>query len=80
MYDKYYQDLANAIIIQAARDLRLSCRRLKKHPNDYQAQDTVREITRFFCSQDFSALSGVDGPALLRQIIEEINDGTTGST
>ena len=51
MYEDNYKALANAIIVQAARDFRPAYRRLKNHPNDKLAQDTVREITQFFCSQ-----------------------------
>ena len=63
--DENYQKLANAIILQAVKDFKPAYRRLKNHPNDRLAQDTVREITKFFCSQYFEALSDLDGPALL---------------
>ena len=74
MYDENYQKLANAIILQAVRDFRPAYRRLKKHPNDRLAQDTVREITQFFCSDYFRALTDLDGPALLNRIIREMDE------
>lgn len=74
MYDENYQKLANAIILQAVKDFRPAYRRLKKHPNDRLAQDTVREITQFFCSDYFCALTDLDGPALLNRIIREMDE------
>ena len=74
MYEDNYQALANAIILQAVKDFRPAYRRLKRHPNDKLAQDTVREITQFFCSQCFQALTSIDGPALLNRIMREMDE------
>ncbi len=74
MYEENYQALANAIILQAVKDFKPAYRRLKRHPNDKLAQDTVREITKFFCSDYFCALSDLDGPALLNRIIREMDE------
>ena len=74
MYEENYKNLANAIILQAVKDFKPAYRRLKKYPNDRLAQDTVREITKFFCSQYFEALSELDGPALLNRIMREIDE------
>ncbi len=74
MYEENYQALANAVILQAVKDFKPAYRRLKRHPNDKLAQDTVREITKFFCSDYFCALSDLDGPALLNRIIREMDE------
>ena len=74
MYEDNYKALASAIILQAVKDFRPAYRRLKRHPNDRLAQDTVREITQFFCSDYFCALSDLDGPALLNRIIREMDE------
>ena len=74
MYEENYQALANAIIVQAVKDFKPAYRRLKRHPNDKLAQDTVREITKFFCSDYSCALSDLDGPALLNRIIREMDE------
>ena len=74
MYEENYQNLANAIILQAVKDFKPAYRRLKRYPNDRLAQDTVREITKFFCSDYFSALTDLDGPALLNRIMREIDE------
>ena len=74
MYEENYQALANAVIVQAVKDFKPAYRRLKRHPNDKLAQDTVREITQFFCSDYFCALTDLDGPALLNRIIREMDE------
>ena len=73
MYENY-KNLANAIILQAVKDFKPAYRRLKRHPNDRLAQDTVREITKFFCSDYFRTLSDLDGPALLNRIMREMDE------
>lgn len=74
MYEDNYKALANAIIVQAVKDFRPAYRRLERHPNDKLAQDTVREITQFFCSDYFCALTDLDGPVLLHRIMREIDE------
>ena len=71
-----YEALANAIIIQAAKDFRAAYKRMKRFPNNARAQDEVRDITKFFCSEWFEALSDADGPMLLRKIKDEIDNPT----
>ena len=70
-----YEALANAIIIQAAKDFRAAYKRMKRFPNDGRAQEEVREITKFFCSQWFEMLSDVDGTTLLKKMKDEIDSG-----
>ena len=74
MYEENYKALANAIILQAVKDFKPAYRRLKNHPNDRLAQDTVREINKFFCSQYFEALTDLDVPALLNRIMREMDE------
>lgn len=54
-----YENLANAIITQAAADWRTG--------NDY----TQREVERFFRSQFFGNLTTIDPNVLLRRLREE---------
>lgn len=70
-----YEALANAIIVQAAKDFTAAYKRMKRFPNDTRAQDEVRDITKFFCSQWFEMLSESDGQTLLRKIKDEIDAG-----
>lgn len=70
--DENYQKLANAIILQAVKDFRAAYRRHKHFPNDKAAQNEIRDITKFFCSQYFGILTDLDGPSLLQQIIDKM--------
>lgn len=67
-----WQELANAIILQAVKDYRAAYRRVRRFPKDPLARSAVQEIVEFFCSDYFSVLSTLDGPALLRRITNEI--------
>lgn len=69
-----YRDLANAVVLQAAKEFRPAYKRLKSHPNDGKAADRVREITEFFCSDRFCLFTNLDGPALLTKIMREIDE------
>lgn len=74
MYEDNYQALVDAIILKAVKDFGPAYRRLKMHPDDRKAQDTVREITKFFSSQYFEYLTSLDGPALLNRLMRKIDD------
>ena len=66
-----WQELANAIIIQAAEDWREAAKYLRKHPASREAAETVRETESFFLSEYYAALSEYDGQTLLRRLKEE---------
>ena len=70
-----YKALANAIIMQAVKDFRTAYRMKKKFPDNGKANKDIREITAFFCSQYFGVLSDLDGPMLLKKIIENMEGG-----
>jgi hypothetical protein len=55
-----YEQLANAIILQAVKDYRYA-----KHPS------TRASIERFFRSKWFQVLTGVDGEMLIRELRRE---------
>ncbi len=74
MREEHYRALADAIILRAVKDFQHAYRRLRKHPYDKKAQDSVREITNFFCSQYFEALTDLDGPALLHRMMRKIDE------
>lgn len=67
-----WQDLANAIIIQAAKDYRRALRTLKAHPSHGKAQKIKTEVEQFFRSDWYAALSRVDGEVLLRRLNAEV--------
>lgn len=66
-----YENLANAIILQAAKDYRKALKCLRANPDNYAAGKDKAEIERFFCSRWFDVLSGVDGRGLMRALQKE---------
>lgn len=67
-----YERLANAIIIQAAKDYRAALRRLRRKPNIKDAKAEKESIERFFRSDWFRTLTEVDGEMLIRKLNEEV--------
>ena len=70
-YDDNVALLLNAVVVQAARDYRAACRRLKKYPFDEIAGCMKIDAESFFLSEDFSAYSSVDGKQILKMLKEE---------
>ena len=66
-----YQELANAVVLQAVQDFRNSSRRLSSHPDDGYARKLKRECEEFFRSQHFDLLTGIDGERLLGDLRKE---------
>jgi hypothetical protein len=66
-----YQALANAIIIQAAKDYKAAVRLLKRHPDSRSGMDTAMEIERFFHSPWYNVLTNVDPDYLIQKLREE---------
>lgn len=64
-----WQELANAIVIQAVVDYRKLRRKQRKgdalKPEDQSEYDKIR---RFFCGEWFMMLTDIDGPALLKKL------------
>ena len=69
-----YQELANAIIVQASEDYERACKKLKKSKRDPDALGIKRECERFFRSDWFDVLSGLDGQVLLRDLRKACNE------
>ena len=70
--DTCYTNLANAIIIQAAKDYKKALRRLKKFPRDKEVRHTKRNCERFFRSGWFERLTDLNGEVLIRKLNEEV--------
>lgn len=66
-----YEKLANAIIIQAAKDYRATLRKLRRNPRNHLAQAETDSIERFFRSGWYKCLTDVDGEMVLRKLREE---------
>ena len=67
-----YENLANAVIVQAAEDYRKALRKIKKAPENREAMDEALQIERFFRSAWYQVLTSVDGEFLIWSIREEI--------
>lgn len=70
------QDLANAIIIQAAKDYRAALRGIRKSTSKagkkyWNLEKTVSDCERFFTGEVFELLTDIDGAWLLRKLKNE---------
>lgn len=68
-----YENLANAIILQAAKDYRMALKSLKANPRNRTAMAEKDEIERFIRSGWFSVLTSVDGEMLIRSLQMEVD-------
>lgn len=66
-----YENLINAIILQAVKDYRDALKRLKKKPQNTDAMSTAMEIERFFHSAWYQIIASVDGDYLIQKLREE---------
>ena len=69
--DFAWEELANAIIFQAAQDWRSARDRLIRDPHDAKAMALKRETERFFRSEFYMHLTEVDGEYLLDRLRKE---------
>lgn len=69
-----YENLANAIILQAVKDYRQALKALSRNPRSRDSASVKNEVERFFRSQWFSALTSVDGNMLIRKLREEAGE------
>ena len=66
-----WENLANAIILQAVKDYREARKKLKKRPKNEDAKLMVSDCEAFFRSEWFMALTRIDGEQLLKKLREE---------
>ena len=66
-----YENLANAIVLQAVKDYRDALKRLKKKPGNQAAMSDAMVCERFFRSGWYKALTSVDGEYLIQKLREE---------
>ena len=70
--DDRYEDLANAIVLQAVKDYRESLKRLKKYPNKDTDLFVIQKVEQFFRSDWYSTLTTIDPEILIRKLKEEV--------
>ena len=68
-----YENLANAVIVQAVKDYRMALKCLKRNPKNRTALADKDEIKRFFSSGWFTVLTSVDGETLIRSLTMEVD-------
>ena len=66
-----WENLANAVILQAVEDYRRARRRVKEHPDQKTAKGTIRETKRFFRSRWFTQLTDISGEQLMKKLEKE---------
>lgn len=66
-----YENLANAIVLQAVKDYRKALKYLNRNSKDREALANKREVERFFRSQWFTILTRADGEMLIRSLKAE---------
>jgi len=67
-----FEELANAIVITAAKDYMAALKTLKKYPRDADALSTKNDCEKFFRSSWYEALTSVDGEFLMRKLQREV--------
>lgn len=67
-----YVRLAHAIVEKAGKDYRTVLKKLKRHPEDSQAQWEKMNIKRFF-RKDAGAYMNIDGEYIIDRIREEVD-------
>ena len=66
-----YENLANAIILQAVMDYRMALKAMNRNARNRDADGTRVECERFFQSGWFSALTDLDGVWLMQKLRKE---------
>ena len=66
-----YENLAQAIIVQAVKDYRAALKVLKVRPEDIQAEIDLLEIEEFFYSPLFRLCTKVDPDYILTELRKE---------
>lgn len=69
-----YENLANAIIKQAARDYVKALKKVKKNPYNKSAMQDAMELEKFFHSGWYGVLTQVDPDYLIRKLREKVRD------
>ena len=67
-----YENLANAIVAQAARDYLAALKKLKKNPGNRTAMDDAMRLEKFFHSGWYGVLTSEDPDYLIRKLREKV--------
>ena len=67
-----YENLANAVVLQAVKDYRDAAGKLSRGKKNIMAEQRKTECKTFFKSQYFNVFTDLDGNALLSQLEKEV--------
>ena len=67
-----YVNLANAIVLKAARDYRKALKKLSRNQYNQNALDEKERLERFFRSGWFGVLTSLDPELLIRKLQQEM--------
>ncbi|WP_102343581.1 hypothetical protein [Galactobacillus timonensis] len=67
-----YEDLATAIVAQAAKDYLSALKRLKKNPGNAMAMEDAIRLESFFHSSLYNDLTSVDSDYLIQRLKEKV--------
>ena len=67
-----FENLANAIVLQAVKDYRKTLKLCMEHPNYDKFKDGREEIETFFRSDWYKNLTELDGEWLIEKIREDV--------
>lgn len=68
------QMLANAIVLQAAKDYRELCSKLEKNPNSREIKLEIKLIEDFFLHGGVDIFTEVDGAMILKKLKEQLKN------
>ena len=71
-YVDCYQNLANAIVLQAVRDYEAVLRRLMRNPRNQDAQREKKRLERFFFSQWYGVLTDLDPNRMISGVMKQV--------
>lgn len=71
-----YENLANAIILQAVKDYKSALHRLEEHPGNREARHDKRALEHFFHSQWYGVLTDLDPERLICGVEERVRKET----
>lgn len=74
MKKESYENLANAIIVQAVNDYVRAIRAFAKNKGGVNAERTKRDVLIFFHSEWFTILTKIDLDVLINKIHKEVFD------
>ncbi len=68
-----WQELGNAIVLQAVKDYKAAQRALRKKPDSKRAKSMIKECNRFFRSSWYEMLTDIKPECLLKNDMGKVS-------